>query len=64
MDHVIGVHVDIQKPKIHDSLSNSFMNIPVVCFTKERGQIRRLLIGFGRESVVDTDIHYKIFDLV
>ena len=61
MDRVLGVHVDSQKPTIHDSLFYSFMNHPVGCFVKKRGQIHRLLIGFGRESVVNTDIHYSKF---
>ena len=26
MDHVLGVHIDSQNPKINDSLSDSFMN--------------------------------------
>ena len=28
-DHVLGVHVDSQNPKIHDSLADSFMKQPV-----------------------------------
>ena len=35
MDHVLGVHVDGQNPKIHDSLSDSFRNYPVGCFAKK-----------------------------
>ena len=37
------------------------MNQPVGCFAKKRGQIRILLIVFGRESVVNTAIHYGKF---
>ena len=33
----------------------------VGCFAKKRGQICRLLIGFGRESVVNTAIRYSRF---
>ena len=29
MDHVLGIHVDSQNPKIRDSLSDSFINQPV-----------------------------------
>ena len=61
MDHVLGVHVDIQNPKIHDSLADSFMNQPVVWFSKKKRQIRRVLIGFGRDSVVNTAICYIKF---
>ena len=61
MDHVLDVHVDSQNPNIHYSLSYSFMNQPVGCFAKKRGQIRKLLIGFDRESVVNTAIHYSKF---
>ena len=61
MDHVLGVHADSHNPKIHDSLSDSFMNQQVVCFAKERCQIRKLLIGFGRESLVNTAIRYGNF---
>ena len=61
MDNVLGVHVDSQNPNIHDSLADSFMNQPVGWFAKKRGQIRRLLIGFGRESVVNTAIRYSKF---
>ena len=63
MDHVIGVHVDSQNPTIHDSLFDSFMNQRVGCFAKIIGQIHSLLIGFGRESVVNTDIRYSKFGL-
>ena len=58
MYHVLGVHLDIQNPNIHDSLDDLFMNQSVGCFAKKRGQIRKLLIGFGRESVVNTAIRY------
>ena len=37
------------------------MNQLVGCFAKKRGQIRILLIGFCRESVVDTAICYSKF---
>ena len=37
------------------------MNQLVGCFAKKRGQIRILLIGFGRESVVNTAICYIKF---
>ena len=37
------------------------MNQLVGCFAKKRGQIRILLIGFGRESVVNTAICYRKF---
>ena len=37
------------------------MNQLVSCFAKKRGQIRILLIGFGRESVVNTAICYSKF---
>ena len=37
------------------------MNQLVGCFAKKRGQIRILLIGFGRESVVNTAICYSKF---
>ena len=60
MDIVLGVHVDSQKPNIHYSLSDSFMNQPVGCIAK-KSQICRLLIGFGRESVVNTAIRYSKF---
>ena len=59
--HVLGLHVDSQNPNIHDSLSDSFMNQPVCCFAKTKSQICRLFIGFGRESVVNTAIHYRKF---
>ena len=36
MDHVLGVHIDIQNPNINDSLSDSFMNQLVGCFAKKR----------------------------
>ena len=36
MDHVLGVHVDSHKPKIDESLSDSFMNQPVGCFAKKK----------------------------
>ena len=61
MDHVIGVHVDSKNPNIHDSSSDMFVNNPVGCFAKKIGQIRRLLIGFGRESVVNNAIRYGKF---
>ena len=61
MDLVLGVHVDSKNPNIHDSSSDLFVNNPVGCFAKKRGQIRRLLIGFGRESVVNTSIRYIKF---
>ena len=61
MDHVLGVHVESQNPKIHYSLADAFLNHPVGCFAKKRGQIRRLLIDFGRESVVNTAIRYSRF---
>ena len=34
MVHVLGAHVDSQNPKIHYSLSDSFMNHRVGCFAK------------------------------
>ena len=34
MVNVLGAHVDSQNPKIHYSLSDSFMNHPVGCFAK------------------------------
>ena len=37
------------------------MNQLVGCCAKKRGQIRILLIGFGRESVVNTAIYYSKF---
>ena len=37
------------------------MNQLVGCFAKKRGQIRRLLSGFGREYVVNTAIRYRKF---
>ena len=37
------------------------MNQPVGCFAKKRGQILRLLVGFGREPVVNTAIRYSKF---
>ena len=37
------------------------MNQLVGCFAKKRGQIRILLIGFGRESVLNTAICYDKF---
>ena len=61
MDILLGVHVDSQNPNIHDSLYDSFMNQPVGCFAKKRGQCCRSLIGFGRESVINTDIRYSKF---
>ena len=61
MYHVLGVNIDSQNPNINYSLSDSFMNQPVGWFAKKRGQIRRLLIGFGRESVVNTAIRYSKF---
>ena len=39
MDHVLGVHVDSQNPKINDSLSDSFMNQLVGCFAKKRSNM-------------------------
>ena len=35
------------------------MNQLVGCFANKRGQIRILVIGFGRESVVNTAIYYR-----
>ena len=35
MDHVLSVNVDSQNPKIHYSLSDSFMNQPVGCSAKK-----------------------------
>ena len=35
MDHVLGVHVDSYKPKINESLFDSFMNQLVGCFLKK-----------------------------
>ena len=35
------------------------MNQPVGLFAKKIGQIRRFLIGFGKESVVNTVIRYS-----
>ena len=35
MNHVIGVHVDIQNPKTHYSISDSFMNQPVGSYVKK-----------------------------
>ena len=61
MDHVLGLHVDIHNPKIHYSISNSFLNQQVSCFAKKRGQICRLLIGFCRYFVVNTAIYYGKF---
>ena len=37
------------------------MNHLVGCFAKKRGQIRRLLIGFGIDSIVNTSIRYSKF---
>ena len=37
------------------------MNQPVGWFSKKRCQIRRLFIGFGRESFVNTSIRYSKF---
>ena len=37
------------------------MNQLVGCFAKKRGQIRRLLSGFGREYFVNTAIRYSKF---
>ena len=37
------------------------MDQPVHCFAKKRGKIRRLLIGFGIVSVVNTSISYSNF---
>ena len=37
------------------------MNQLVGCFAKKRGQIHRLLSGFGRENVVNTAIRYSKF---
>ena len=59
MDNILAAHDDIKNPKIHDSLSDSFTNQPVFCLAKKRGQIRRLLIGFGINYVVNTAIHYR-----
>ena len=61
MYHLLGVNVDSQNPNINYSLSDSFMNQLVGCFAKKIGQIHILLIGFGRESVVNTAIHYSKF---
>ena len=61
MDHVLGVTVDSQNPNINESLSDSFMNQLVGWFAKKRGQIRILLVSFGRESVVNTAIRYRKF---
>ena len=35
IDRVLSVHADSQNPKIHNSLSDSFMNQPVGCFEKK-----------------------------
>ena len=37
------------------------MNQLVGCSAKKKGQIRRLLSGFGREYVVNTAIRYSKF---
>ena len=37
------------------------MNQLVGCFAKKRGQIRRLLSGFGRDYIVNTAIRYRKF---
>ena len=61
MYHVLGVNVDSQNPNIHDLLSYSFMNQPVGWFAKRRCKIRRLLVDFGRYSVVNTAMCYNKF---
>ena len=61
MDHVLCVQLDSQNPNINDSLSDLFMNQLVGQFAKKKVQIRRLLIVFGREYVVNTSICYKNF---
>ena len=61
MDHVLGVHIDSQNPSNNHSLSDSFMNQLVGSFAKKRGPIRVLLIGFGREYIVNTAISYSKF---
>ena len=61
MDRVLGVHVDSQNPTIHDSLFDSFMNQLVGCFSKKEVKSIGYWLVFGRESVVNTDIHYIKF---
>ena len=56
MDHVLGVYVDSQNPKIHESLANFLYELDSLRFARKIGQICILLIGFVRESVVNTDI--------
>ena len=61
MDHLLGVHVDIQNPRIHDSLADLFMNQPVGCFAKKEVESLDCLLVFGREYVVNTAIHSSRF---
>eukprot|EP00957_Ditylum_brightwellii_P070726 5375569-Ditylum_brightwellii.AAC.1 len=54
--HILNVHVDSQNPRQHDGLEDSFMIMPVVCYTVKEGDKRCTIIGYGRDSIVGAAI--------
>eukprot|EP00957_Ditylum_brightwellii_P043098 3264757-Ditylum_brightwellii.AAC.1 len=44
-DQVLDVHVDSQNPRGHKDLEDSYMNMPVICFSVKLNDDRCCLIG-------------------
>ena len=55
-ENVLNVHVDSQNPSEHDGLNDSFMNMPVACFSVKKKDNRCSIIGYGRESIVSSSL--------
>ena len=55
---MLNVHCDTQNPKEYDTLQDSFMNMPVACYSVKKSDERCALIGYGCNSVVLASLRY------
>ena len=54
--HVLNIHVDSQNPGMYTELEDCNLNMPVVCYARKVDNTRVTIIGYGRDSVVQSSL--------
>eukprot|EP00957_Ditylum_brightwellii_P084010 6386017-Ditylum_brightwellii.AAC.1 len=56
--NMLQPHADTQNPREYCHMRDSYMNMPVACFSVTEGGERFAVIGYGRDSVVNFSLRY------
>ena len=56
--NVLNIHIDRMNPGVYPDLEHSFMNQPIACFSTMQDQQHLSLIGYPRDSIIQSSLCY------